>query len=250
MIKKINWIPLLFLIPALLFIVGCPDEGPEEVIPTPSGLTIIANDTGLGVILTWNQEIDVDGYDVVTPDGSTIELEYDENSYTDANPGQTGTYTVYCVINEERGDAAEISSAPYVSTTNITVYGWLETGDSGFGWTVATGICQSYSCAGAAGNEDVIDFFFYDQASYFHFISGDETPYNGNKTSHILRMGESDFDIAPTTGYFNMEDVIAGNYYAINVHADYYGKIKVVSSTGSSATFSYEFQKIRDLRIF
>lgn len=250
MIKKINWIPLLFLIPALLFIVGCPGEGPEEIIPTPSGLEIIATGDGLGVILTWNQEIDVDGYDVVTPDGTTHELNYDENTFTDPNPGITGTYKVYCVINEERGDPAEISSAPYVSTTDITVYGWLETGDSGFGWTVATGICQLYSCAGGAGNKDVIDFFFYDQGSYFHFISGDETPYNGNKKSHILRMGESDFDTAPTTGYFNMEDVIAVNYYAINVQGDYYGKIKVETLTGSSATFSYEFQKIQDLRIF
>ena len=249
MIKKMKWLPLVFIIPALFLIVGCPNPEDPGDIPTPSSVTIIATPDGLGVLITWNQETDVDGYDVVTPDGTTHELDYDENSYTDANPGQTGTYSIYCVIGSDRGNVAEVSSAPYVSTSNISVYGWLETGDSGFGWTVATGLCQSYSCAGTA-NEGVVDFFFYDQGTYYHFISGDETPYNGTKVSHILRMGQSDFDTAPLTGYFNMEDVIAGHYYAINVVGDYYGQLYVTSATASSATFSYKFQKISKLRIF
>jgi len=162
-------------------------------VPSPDNLLLTADAEGDGVIFSWNSVYGVDGYDIVTPDGDSIFLDYTVTSYHDDFPSTTGTYKVYSVFSGARSDPATISSSPYVSTSNITVYGWMETGPSGFGWNTTTGICQAYSCAGGAGNEGVIDFYFYDQSGYYHFISGDEPPYNGNKTSHILRTGTSNF---------------------------------------------------------
>ncbi len=248
--KTLKWIPLILLFPVLFLITGCPNPTDPDEIPTPSNVTIVATTDGLGVYITWNEVTDVDGYDVVTPDGHTEELEADENYYEDTSPAQTGTYTIYCVVEPDRGDGATISSAPEVSTSNLTVYGWNESGDSGFGWNVSTGIGQTYSCVGTT-NSGVIDFFFYDQGTYYHFISGDEDPYYGSRTGHIVRMGTSDFDEAPGAGsYANMEDVIAGNYYAFSVGNDYYGKLYVTSALATEATFSYEFQTIQSFRLF
>ncbi len=47
-----------------------------------------------------------------------------------------------------------------------------------------------------------------------------------------------------------MEDVVAGNYYAVKVQGDYHGKMYVVYAGASDVTFSYEFQTIQSLRIF
>lgn len=251
MIKKMKWLPLVLLLPALFLMYGCPN-GDGGVPPKVTGLTIMADTEGDGVIISWNavDYEDLVGYDVVTPDGVTHELDYDVTTYTDDTPGLTGDYEVYTVGEDESSGAVIVSSAPYVSTSNINVVGWAVTGPSGFGWNTTTGICTPYSCATGAGNEGVVDFYFYDEGTFYHFVSGDEPPYNGNKTSHILNMGQSDFVTAPTTDYYNMEDVIGANYYAINVQGDYYGKIYVVTAGTDEVTFSYEFQTIQKLRIF
>jgi hypothetical protein len=247
--KTLKWIPLVLLLPALFLLTGCPNPEEEGTVPNVTNLTITADSEGDGLIITWDQVSDVDGYDLYTPDGDTILLDYDETSYNDNTPSQTGTYEVVTVSGSDYSSGVTVSSAPYVGSSNLTVYGWNETGDSGFGFTVSTGSCQTYSCVGTT-YADVIDFFFYDQGGYYDFISGDEDPYQGNKTSHIVNMQTSDFVEAPASGYFNMEGVVAGNYYAVSVQGDYYGKLYVVSAGATDVTFSYEFQTIQHLRLF
>jgi hypothetical protein len=248
MIKKLRWLPLVLLVPALFFLIGCPN--PEEGdVPNITSLTIMADTEGDGIILTWDQITDIEGYDVITPDADTILLDWDQNSYTDDSPASTGTYTVYAVDGGERGNGSTISSAPTASTSNATVYVWSSADPSGFGWNTSTGLGTVYNCVSA--NTAVVDFYLNDNTATFDFTSCDEPPYNGDKTSHILNMGTSDFFEAPTTGYYNTESVVSGSYYAIAVQGDYYGKVYVVSaSSGTSATFSYWFQTIQDLRIF
>ena len=246
--KKMKWITLVLLIPALFLIVGCPN--PEEgEVPNITGLTITADTEGDGIILTWNEISDIEGYDVITPDGDTILLEYDVNSYTDDAPASTGTYTVYAVDGGERGNASTISSSPTVSTSNVTLDGWGQTDPSGFGWTTSTGIGQEYSVVGDT-YKAVMDFYFYDETTFFDFVSADEPPYEGDKNTGIVNVGQSDFTEAPATGYSTLEHVTSGDYYAFYVQGDYYAKVHVVSTTATSVTFSYEFQKIHSLRIF
>lgn len=251
--KKMKWIPLILLIPALFLIVGCPNpDEPGGKPPTPTNVTIIATADGSGLIISWNAVTDVIGYDVITPDGDTIDwLDDTDLFYQHDSPASTGTYEIYSVNSDDvRSDAATETSAPYVSTSNATIYVWSNPTDpSGFGWSTTTGIGTAYNCI--AANTGVIDIFLNNSTATFDFTSCDEAPYNGDKTSHVLNMGASDFVTAPSTGYYNTEAVVSGNYYAINVQGDYYIKVHVVSaSNGVSATISYEFQKITTFRLF
>ena len=248
--KKMKWIPLVLLIPALFLMVGCPNPADPGDIPTPTNVTIIATASELGVIISWDQVTDIDGYDVITPGGDTIDwLDETQAVYTDATPGVTGTYKIYCVLDGARGTAAEVSSAPYASTSNVTLDGWGQTDPSGFGWTTSTGIGQEYTVIGDT-YKAVMDFYFYDLTTFFDFVSADEPPYEGDKNTGIVNVGASDFVTAPSTGYSTLEHVTGGDYYAFYVQGGYYAKVHVVSTTATSVTFSYEFQTITTFRLF
>ena len=248
--KKMKWIPLVLLIPALFLIVGCPNPTDPGDIPTPTNVTIIATANEVGVRITWDQVTDIDGYDVITPDGDTIDwLNDDQNTYDDVSPASTGTYEIYCVLDGTRGNAATVSSAPYVSTSNVTLDGWGQTDPSGFGWTTSTGIGQEYTVVGDT-YKAVMDFYFYDEGAFFDFASADESPYEGDKNTGIINVGASDFGTAPSTGYSTLEHITGGDYYAFYVEGEYYAKVHVVSTTATSVTFNYEFQKIQTLRLF
>jgi len=216
--------------------------------PTPLNLSIVADTEGDGVTISWDQIDIVDGYDVIIPDGDTISLNYDETSYTDDSPVSTGTYTVYSVYGTQLSDPAEISSVPYVSQSNIllSIYEFYE--GSGFGWDPQTGIGTVYSCDNV--NKSVVDFYLYSDSLTFDFYSADEPPYNGDKTTDMLNMGNSNFFTVPSTGYNRTEYVFSGDYYAMRVQGDYYAKVYIVSTDSVSATFNYEFQTIKSLRIF
>jgi len=235
---------------SLIFIFGCPNPDDDNgTVPKPSNLTIVADALGDGVILSWDEVSDVDGYDVITPDGDTLLLNYDDLTYTDDTPASTGTYSVYAVDGDNRSDPATVSDAPYVSSSNVTLYGWNETEPSGFGWTSATGVGETYSVADST-YEAVVDFYFYDLSGFFDFVSGDESPYEGTKHTGIANLQDSNFDIAPESGYYTLQSITPLYYYAFFVEAHYYAKVYVVSTTSTSVTFSYEFQTIANLRIF
>jgi hypothetical protein len=248
MIKNLRWLPLVLLIPALFFLIGCPN--PEEGdVPNITNLTIMADTEGDGIILTWTQISDIEGYDVITPDGDTILLEWDENSYTDDAPASTGTYTVYAVDGGERGNGSTISDAPTTGASNILhTYDPVGTTHSAFGWNATSGIGQTYSAT--AANADVIDFYVDTDFTFTAPANGNGT-YTGNKTSYIYLSGTSNFVTAPAgpTGYANYETIQVG-YYAFLTQENHYVKIHVTSEDGSTVTFDYEFQTITDLRIF
>ena len=247
--KNLKWIPLVLLLPALFLLTGCPNPEEEGTVPNVTGLTIIVDSEGDGIIISWNEVSDVDGYDLYTPDGDTILLDYDEISYNDNTPSQTGTYEVVTVKDSDYSSGVTASTAPYVSTSNATVYVWTSADPSGFGWSTTTGIGTVYNCIDA--NKGVVDFYLNNSTMTFDFTSADELPYQGDKVSHLLNMGTSDFSLAPLSGYYNTESVVSGNYYAIVVQGDYYAKVYVVSATtGDQATFSYEFQTIQSFRLF
>jgi hypothetical protein len=247
--KALKWIPLILVLPALFLLTGCPNPDEEGTVPNVTNLSITADSEGDGLLITWSEVSDVDGYDLYTPDGDTILLDYDETSYNDDTPSQTGTYRVLTVSGSDYSSGVTISSAPYVSTSNATVYVWTSVDPSGFGWNTTTGIGTVYNCN--SSNTGVIDFFLNNSSMPFDFTSCDEQPYGGDKITHILNMGSSDFSLAPLTGYYNTESVIAGNYYAMNVEGDYYAKVHVVSATtDDEATFGYEFQRIQSFRLF
>ena len=247
MTKKL--LPLLLLLPVLFLITGCPNPEEEGTVPNVTGLTIIVDSEGDGIIISWNEVSDVDGYDLYTPDGDTILLDYDEISYNDNTPAQTGTYEVVTVSGSDYSSGVTASSAPYVSTSNATIYVWNSTDPSGFGWNITTGIGEVYNCVSA--NSSVIDFFLNDETRPFDFTTASDLPYSGSKTTHIADRGTSDFDLALETGYSNTQLADVGHYYAMNVAGDYYAKVYVVSvSAGVSATFSYEFQTIQSFRLF
>ena len=224
--------------------------GNTSLLP-PENLALTADFEGDGLVISWDQMNGIDGYELTTPDGYTVPLQYDETAYNDDTPNTTGIYSVCAVLGPLKSQPATIRSAPYRSTVNATIYVYSDPNPSGFGWNVNTGIGTVYDCT--FSNADYIDFYLNDISISmpFNFTSCDEPPYSGNKITNIVNMGNSDFSLAPSTGYCNTERVVTGNYYAINVQDDYYGKVYVVSSTtGDQATFSYKFQAIQGFRHF
>jgi hypothetical protein len=204
-------------------------------------LIIIADAEGDGVIVTWHQVSDVDGYHVVTPDGDTVSLDYDETSYNDDFPSSTGTYIVFAVRGSINGETSQISTAPYASPAPETLYVFSHpTKPCSFGWDAVTGI----------GSTSIADFYLNDIAIPFQFTSADESPFNGERTAHIFNTGDTDFFEAPESGYYNSEVVTVGDHYAFNLMGDYYAKVYVTSTTDSTATFRYWFQTIQSLRLF
>jgi hypothetical protein len=222
-----------------VYSIGC-SKSSEGQIPKTTNLTIIADAEGDGVILSWDAIQDIDGYNITTPDGDTMELNWNENSYNDDTPSTTGEYVVNCFMGSLEGDTSQISSIPYASSTPVTLYVYSSNKEFTFGWDPTTGI----------GSHSFDDFYLNDITLPFDFTSGDEAPYNGDRTSHILNQGDTDFFIAPSTGYYNSESVYAGDYYAFNTQGDWHAKVYVTATTDSTAVFHYWFQTIQSLRIF
>lgn len=235
---------------SLVFILGCPNpDDDDEKPPAVSGLTISADTDGDGVILSWNEVSDVDGYDVITPDGDTILLDYDQLNYTDDAPATTGTYTVYSVDGDTRSDAKTISDAPTTDQSIILyMYDVQSTTHSAFGWNPTTGNGQTYAATSA--NSAVIDFYVDTDFTFTAPANGSGS-YTGDKTTYILWVGSSDFNLAQLgpSGYANFEDIQVG-YYAFMTEESHYAKVHVTAEDGQTVTFDYEFQTVTNLRLF
>lgn len=244
--KKHLCLFLLIYIP--LFFFGC-----QKPIINGDGhinnLTINSIADGRGVIIRWNQIEDIEGYDVISPDGDTALLDWDQNSYSDDSPSSTGIYTVYAVDSGERGIPSTISSAPSVSTSNSTIYSWNSTTPSGYGWNYITGLGTFYLCVNE--NRDAIDFYLNDEMAPLDLSGCDEPPYSGDKTTYINDMGTDDFFLAPDSGLLKSVPVSLGTYYAMKVQSNHYAKVHLISvGDSTNVTFSFQFQTINGLRIF
>lgn len=238
MLQKMEF--LFLFISILIFLIGCNKSAEEgEALPI-TNLTIVADTEGDGVIVSWDEIQDIIGYIVITPDGDSISLEWSQNSYHDDNPLSTGVYIVYSYNSSDTGDTSLISNSPFAGPTEVTLYVWSHsTLPFGFLFDTLNWV-----------NQYVFDFYLNDNTAVFDFTSCDEPPYNGDRTCHILNMGNQDFLIAPTAGYYNTEPALEDTYYAFSLQGDYYGKVYVVSTTDSTATFIFWYQTIQSLRLF
>jgi hypothetical protein len=221
-----------------------------DTVPTPQNVSIASDAEGDGVVLSWDQASAIDGYEITTPDHDTITLNYDETSYTDDSPSETGPYTVCAFRGTEKSATVTASSTPFIGTFTVVLYVWSDpVRPAGFGWDSAVGSGSVYDCIDV--NKDSVDFYLNDSTAVFDFTSGDQSPYLGNKSTGILSMGSMNFFEAPLVGYISSIMVQEGGYYAVQVEGDYYAKVRVLNIVnGVSANFSFEFQRIQHLRIF
>ncbi len=221
-----------------------------DTLPILQNVKLSSDTEGDGVVLSWDQAFGIDGYQVITVAGDTFTLNDDEISYTDDAPLETGDYTVYTFRGSEMGSPVTVSSRPFISAFNSVLYVWSDPVEpAGFGWDPVVGNGTLYDCIDV--NKDSVDFYLNDSTAVFDFTSGDEPPYLGNKSTGILDRGSINFYEAPAVGYAHSVNIQEHCYYALQVEGDYYAKVYVLSvASGLSATFSYEFQKIKHLRIF
>jgi hypothetical protein len=233
----------------LIFIWGCPNPEEEETVPKVTNVTITADSEGDGVIISWDEVSDVDGYDLYTPDGDTILLDYDETAYNDNAPSQTGTYTIYTVSGSNYSDPVTIDDEPTAGTSVLLyMYNPSTSDPSGFGWNPVTGNGSTYQAT--AGNAAVIDFYVDTDFSFTAPANGGGS-YTGDKTTYIIWIGTSNFVTAPLgpSGYSNYEAIQVG-YFAFLTEENHYAKVHVTNENGSTVTFDYEFQPIDYLRLF
>lgn len=233
---------ILFFFPVLFitFVTGCNKNAEEGDALPIMNLTITADEEGDGVTLSWDEIQDIIGYIVFTPDSDSINLDWNQNSYHDDAPLSTGEYFVYSYNSSDTSDTSVISSSPFAGPTEVTLYVWSHpTPPLGFLFDTLTWI-----------DPHVCDFYLNDNTATFDFTSADAPPYSGDRTCHILNMGNQNFFKAPTTGYYNTEPALEDTYYAFSLQGDYYGKVYVLSTTDSTATFIFWYQTIQSLRLF
>jgi hypothetical protein len=242
--KYLRLFAFMIMIYLIAIAIGCSKGSEAEPPPSPGPLEIMADSEGDGVLIAWNPVSNIDAFHIVTPDGDTATLDNEEIFYNDNTPASTGIYTVFAVRGSVNGDTSQISSAPYACPSENTLTAWPSE-YSGFMFDTTDGVGIN-----PPPDPSNADFFLYKMQTQLYFISADEDPFQGSKTTHIVRTGDQDFFEAPASEYFNSEVVTACNYYAFSLMSDYYAKVHVVSATDSTATFYYWFQTIQSLRIF
>jgi hypothetical protein len=215
----------------------------------PVNISIQSDSEGDGVIIGWDKTANIDSLLLVLPDSTVVALNADDTTYADDAPAQTGMYTLYAVHGGNLSSPATATSAPFASTSDVLLYR-TQDGPGGYGWYVESGEGEAYYLDGA--NTSMVDFYFAEDTLtlMWYLRSGDQPPYNGDKSTDILDMGTTSFFTAPLGGYGSEELVVVGDYYAMHVEGDYYAKVYVVSTDSLTMTFRYWFQILQSLRIF
>lgn len=227
---------------------GCRESGTPAEPPSESR-GIRATPDGEGVMLTWNSDSECDGYEIRRPfrDGTLICY---TNTYVDSYPTATGTYVIYAIYGAQRIPIDSFSTAPYESESDGYVYVWgSNEGPSGFGWNTTTGLGASYECID--DHREVIDFFLREIEFPLYFVSANEAPFSGSKTTGIRIMYHSDFFAAPASNYDISAIAGVDFYYAFRLEGNYYAKVfDLVEGCHTIIGFKYQFQTIQGLRIF
>ncbi len=213
---------------------------------TPTNITIEADTEGDGVVMSWDAMSNIDSFALVMPDSVVVGVNANDTMYADDTPSQTGTYTLYAVFGTTVSSPATVSSSPFASISDVTLY--TIDGPGGYGWDTVSGEGAAYFLDG--GQMSVVDFYLAEDTLMLYLRSCDQPPYNGNKSTDMQDMGMTSFFIAPLAGYSSEEPVVAGDYYAMRVEGDYYAKVFVVSSDSTTMTFGYWFQTMQSLRLF
>jgi hypothetical protein len=257
--KKLIGITLA--VSALLILIGCEGEGDGLEAPN---VTYTVIDNGATLFLEWTAVDGADGY-YIYADGILIDSTTG-TSYDATVPA--GFYGVSAYAGEDESATDEIDCTP-VETANITVYGNSDPDPdhpSGIGFTAA-GACVPLALSETSNWPD-IDFYF-DDATFpqLTIVSPDAhepTPYNDEENATAASGTDYDaLEIAAEVGQalYNTQRTLANNAvlsFWIDPDAngwgdtnDYFGKMKVVSITGTGpymTVLNFAYQPVAGLR--
>ena len=254
--KKLLGLTLAFA--ALLVMVGC---GDEVTLDTPDVDYVVA-DSGATLALDWIEIVDADGYYIFADDVAIDTLDDPATITYDATT-PAAVYGVQAYAGEDVSGTDEIDCAP-TTTLTMDIYGLSDpdtTHPSGLSFT-SSGAATAISVQSA--NYPNLDYIF-DDLNYTTLTLASPnayTPeYNSEKNMSDEATGITDFDaldIAAAPGNHSTVTTLAGNaVYSFfmdqdddgwDTDSDYFGKINVVSITGTHAVISVAYQPITGLR--
>lgn len=250
---------LTLALAALLVMVGC--DG-EVILDTPDVDYVVA-DSGATLALDWVEIADADGY-YIFADGVAIDTLDDPATITYDATTPAALYGVQAYAGEDVSGTDEIDCAP-TTTLTMDIY-FLSDPDtlhpSGLSFT-SSGAATAISVQ--AANYPDLDYLFDDRAplTTTTLMSPNAyTPvYNSEKNMSVEATGITDFDaldIAAAPGHHSTQTALAGNaVYSFfmdqdddgwDTDSDYFGKINVVSITGTHAIINVAYQPITGLR--
>lgn len=254
--KKLLGLTLAFA--ALLVMVGC--DG-EIILDTPE-VDYTVTDNGATLALDWIEIVDADGY-YIFADGVAIDTLDDPATITYSATTPAEVYGVQAYAGEDVSGTDEIDCEP-TTTLTMDIYGLSDpdtTHPSGLSFT-SSGSATAISVKLA--NYPDLDYIF-DDLNYTTLTLASPnayTPaYNSEKNMSVEAAGITDFDaldIAAAPGNYSTVTTLAGNaVYSFfmdqdddgwDTDSDYFGKINVVSITGSHAIINVAYQPITGLR--
>lgn len=254
--KKLLGLTLAFA--ALLVMVGC--DG-EVTLDTPDVTYTVTNEGGT-LALDWIEIVDADGY-YIFADGVATDTLDDPATVTFNATVPAAVYGVQAYAGEDVSGTDEIDCAP-TSTLTMDIYGLSDpdtTHPSGLSFT-SSGSATAISVQSA--NYPDLDYIF-DDLNYTTLTLASPNSYspvyNSEKNMSVEATGITDFDaldIADAPGSYSTVTTLAGNaVYSFfmdqdddgwDTDSDYFGKINVVSITGTHAVINVAYQPITGLR--
>ena len=259
--KKLLGLTLGFA--ALLVMVGC--DG-EITLDTPD-VTYTVTDNGATLSLSWIEIVDADGY-YIFADGVATDTLDDPATVTFSATVPAAVYGVQAYAGEDVSGTDEIDCTPY-ETTNLTIYGNSDpapTHHSGFGFNT-NGSCVTLAIGDSTNWLD-IDYYFND-ANPTHgpidIVSpGDHVPAYNTEDNASANSGTdyAGLDIADAPGSYSTQTALAdGAVFSLfidpdadgwDAENDHFGKMSVLSITGSTApytvTITVAYQLVEGLR--
>lgn len=254
--KRILNLAIVFAV--ILMLVGC---GDDIVLDTPD-VTYTVTDNGATLALDWVEIADADGYYIFADDVAIDTLDDPATITYDATT-PAAVYGVQAYAGEDVSGTDEIDCAP-TTTLTMDIYGLSDPDTlhpSGLSFT-SSGAATAISVQSA--NYPDLDYIF-DDLNYATLTLASPNaytpPYNSEKNMSVEAAGITDFDaldIADAPGNYSTVTTLAGNaVYSFfmdqdddgwDTDSDYFGKINVVSITGTHAILNVAYQPITGLR--
>lgn len=237
---------------ALLVLIGC--DG-EVVLDTPD-VDYTVRDQGATLRLTWIEIADADGY-YIYADGVIIDTLDDAATITYDATTPAAEYGVSAYAGEDVSSIATIDCEPTV-TTGLVVYDMSQPppDPSGFGFN-SSGTAVAYQVSDST-NHALLDFYI--ESAPQSFFSPHHGGYNA-EVNATENSGSTNFDaqdIANAPGnYTTQTDIVSDAVYFFWIDptnngwdnsTDYFGKIKVLSISGTAITMDLAYQPISGLR--
>lgn len=255
--KRILSLAITFAV--ILMLVGC---GDDVVLDTPDVDYVVA-DSGATLDLDWVEIADADGY-YIYADGVVIDTIDDATTITYTATTPAAVYGVAAYSGDDVSGTDDIDCEPVVTLT-MDIYFLSDpdtTHPSGLSFT-SSGAATAISVQ--AANYPDLDYLFDDRpplTTTTLMSPNAYTPeYNSEKNMSVEATGITDFDaldIAAAPGNYSTITGLAGNaVYSFfmdqdedgwDTDSDYFGKINVVSITGTHAIISVAYQPITGLR--